>query len=67
MTTYEYLVELATEVATERVIYVTTTQKTRTFITNLLVECPEWSDEKIANLATSTVETVKLLRSELKK
>ena len=67
MTAYEYLLELANEVATERVMYVTATEKERTFITNLLTECPEWSDEKIANLATSTVETVKTVRAELQK
>ena len=67
MTAYEYLLELATEVATERMMYLGSTQKEREFITNLLAECPEWSDDKIANLATSTVETVKLLRAELTK
>ena len=63
MTAYEYLLELATEVATERAISL----KERGVIKNLLAECPEWSDEKIANLATSTVETVKLMRAELQK
>ena len=59
MTAYEYLVELATEIAI--------TQKERTFIKNILAEYPEWSDEKIANLTTSTAETVKLVRAELQK
>ena len=63
MTAYEYLVDLATEIAAERAI----SQKERKIIKNLLIELPLWTDEKIANLATSTVETVKLVRVELQK
>ena len=66
MTAYEYLLELANEVATERMMYVGATQKEREIIKNCLTEFPEWSDEKIANLVESAVETVKLMRSELK-
>ena len=33
----------------------------------LLAESTEWSDEKIVNLATSTVETVKVVRAELER
>ena len=46
MTAYEYLLELANEVATERMMYVGATQKEREIIKNLLAEFPEWSDEK---------------------
>ena len=66
MTAYEYLVELANEAAMKKGVNVGATQQAREVIKNLLAECPEWSDDKIANLAASTVETVKLMRAELK-
>ena len=59
MTAYDYLMNKVTEIAV--------TKKERQVIENLLAECPQWSDEKIANLATSTVEVVKSIRAELKK
>ena len=67
MTAYEYLLELANEVATERMIYLGATQKEREVIKKLLAEFPEWDDDKIANLAASTIETVKAVRAELQK
>ena len=59
MTAYDYLMNKVTEIAV--------TKKERQVIENLLAECPQWSDEKIANLATSTVDVVKSIRAELKK
>ena len=34
-------------------------------IKNILTEFPEWEDEKIANLATSTIEVVQTIRAEI--
>ena len=59
MTAYDYLMNKVTEIAV--------TKKERQFIENLLTEFPQWSDEKIANLTTSTIEVVKSIRAELKK
>ena len=66
MTAYEYLLELANEAAMKKGMNVGATEKEREIIKNFLAEFPEWSDDKIANLAASIVETVKLVRAELK-
>ena len=34
---------------------------------NILLECPQWDDEKIANLANASVEAVKAIRASMKK
>ena len=43
------------------------TEKEIKVVTNILIEFPEWEDEKIANLATSTIEVVKTIRAEIEK
>jgi flagellar biosynthesis/type III secretory pathway protein FliH len=42
------------------------TLKERKVIKNILTEFPNWDDEKIANLANSTIETVQAIRLEMK-
>jgi predicted transposase/invertase (TIGR01784 family) len=36
-------------------------------IKNMLTEFPDWSDEKIADLANASIDTVSMIRAELKK
>lgn len=59
MSSYDYLMKEGIDLGV--------TKGKREVIKNILVECPQWSDEKIANLAASTVEVVKSIRDELKK
>jgi hypothetical protein len=39
--------------------------KEQQVIRNILEEFPQWNDEKIANLANSTTEVVKIIRTEM--
>ncbi len=59
MSSYDYLMKEGIEIGA--------TKKLHEIIKNILAEFPQWSDEKIANLAVSTVEVVKSIRAELKK
>ena len=63
MNSYDYLMDEAKKEGIDLGV----TKGKREVIKNILVECPQWSDEKIANLAASTVEVVKSIRAELKK
>ena len=40
-------------------------QKEREVISNILAQFPNWDDEKIADLAVSTLEVVRAVRAEL--
>lgn len=41
------------------------TEKERQVVTNILQAFPEWDDEKIADIASSSVETIVSIRTEL--
>jgi hypothetical protein len=65
MSAYDMLIQKGEKRGFERGVAQTAAQTAKQFISNLIIEFPELSDERIAKLANSTVELVKQIRTEL--
>ena len=69
MSSYDHLIQEAKKEGIdngiEKGIEKGANQKEREVIANILAQFPNWDDEKIANLATSTLEIVRAVRTEL--
>ena len=65
MSSYDHLIQEAKKEGFDSGIEKGASQKEREVIGNILAQFPNWDDEKIADLAVSTLEIVRAVRTEL--
>jgi hypothetical protein len=69
MSAYDSIIEMGMDLGIEKGmdlgIEKGASEKEIKVVKNILIEFPEWSDEKIANLASSTIEVVQTIRTEI--